>query len=76
MVRQVRGPPNPGGHTPQGFGAAVGQHPGIPGDPASGINDHADRRRSRHRTCCQLGIIGGNRLGADDHRIHQCPQPV
>lgn len=76
MVRQLRRGANPGGHAPQGFGVAVNQHPGIPGDPASGIDDHADRRRSLHRTCRQLRIIGSNRLGADDYGIHQCPQPM
>jgi hypothetical protein len=77
MVRQLgRRRPQPCGHAPQGFGAAVSQHAHIPGDPASGIDDHADRRRSRHRTRRQLRIIGSDRLGADDHGIHQCPQPV
>ena len=76
MVRQLRRRADPGGQAPQGFGVAVNQDPGIAGNPASGIDDHADRRRSLHRACRQLGIIGSNRLGADDYGIHQCPQPV
>jgi glycosyltransferase 2 family protein len=76
MVRELGRRPKPGGHAPQRIGAPVSEHPRIPGDPASGIDDHANRRRSWHRTCRQLRIIGGNRLGADDHGIHQCPQPV
>jgi glycosyltransferase 2 family protein len=63
-------------YAPQGLGVAVSQHPGLAGNSALGIDDHADRRRSRHRTRRQLGIIGRDRLGTNDHGIRQRAQPV
>jgi hypothetical protein len=40
------------------------------------VDDHSDRRWARHRTCRQLGIISSDRLGTDDHGIHQRTQSV
>ena len=66
----------PTGHAPQCPGAAVSQYPSFPGDPAVGVDDHPDRRWSRHCTRRQLGIISRDRLGTDDYGIHQRTQPV
>jgi hypothetical protein len=71
MRRQLRWRRSSRRYTPQSFGTAVVQHPGIPGNTSVWVDDHADRRGPGHRTCRELGIIRSDRLGSDNDGVHQ-----
>jgi hypothetical protein len=44
--------------------------------PRTRIDHHAHRIRPRHVAHGQLGVVGGDRTGADDYGIHERAQPM